>query len=117
MSQTEVVNVKVAHIRPQYDNLEEWMKDPQNAYIGRGRIVFIDGKRFPAKDSLWANPYKGDNVVNKYENYIRKRLLKGPLLVKCLLALEGKRLGCWCKPKQCHGDVLLKLISEYKQTE
>jgi hypothetical protein len=29
-----------------------------------------------------------------------------------LKELEGKALGCWCKPKSCHGDVLIKLIEE-----
>ena len=24
--------------------------------------------------------------------------------------LRGKRLGCVCKPKACHGDVLVELI-------
>ena len=23
--------------------------------------------------------------------------------------LEGKTLGCWCKPEKCHGDILIKL--------
>lgn len=26
--------------------------------------------------------------------------------------LRGKTLGCWCKPKACHGNVLLKLVGE-----
>jgi hypothetical protein len=28
--------------------------------------------------------------------------------------LEGKTLGCFCKPKPCHGDVLLELLSQKK---
>jgi hypothetical protein len=24
--------------------------------------------------------------------------------------LKGKRLGCWCKPDACHGDVLIELV-------
>jgi len=26
--------------------------------------------------------------------------------------LVNKRLGCWCKPGPCHGDILVKLIRE-----
>jgi hypothetical protein len=26
--------------------------------------------------------------------------------------LSGHSLGCWCKPKPCHGDVLVKLFKE-----
>ena len=24
-----------------------------------------------------------------------------------LLELKGKTLGCWCKPEDCHGDILV----------
>ena len=40
-----VVNCKVANIRPKYENLQEWMEDPNNVYIGRGGIVFINNQR------------------------------------------------------------------------
>ena len=33
-------------------------------------------------------------------------------LMKALPELQGKTLGCWCKPKACHGDVLVRLIEE-----
>lgn len=28
-----------------------------------------------------------------------------------LLKLNGKTLGCWCKPDACHGDILIELIN------
>lgn len=43
-----VVNVKVANIRPRYNNLAEWMADENNVYIGRKGIVFIN-----SKNHLW----------------------------------------------------------------
>ena len=67
-----VVNCKVQYIRPKYNNLKEWMNDPNNIYIGRG-VVFIDKKRFPAQASKFANPYKvgkhrtREEVINKYK--------------------------------------------------
>jgi len=57
-NETRVVNVKVAHIRPKYNNLAEWMADPNNVYIGRRGIVFIDKVRFPKENSAFANPFK-----------------------------------------------------------
>ena len=27
--------------------------------------------------------------------------------------LNGKVLGCWCKPSACHGDILIKLFKEH----
>lgn len=69
-------------------------------YIGRG--------------SKWGNPYRiGKDgtrleVIAKYEAYIRER----EDLLFSLPELVGEKLGCYCKPKPCHGDILVKLIRE-----
>ena len=114
-----VVNCKVAHIRPKYKNLQEWMKDPNNVYIGRAGIVFIDKQRFPKQSSNFANPFKigkdgtRNEVIKKYKTYITNKLNNNEELQKELINLEGKNLGCWCHPEPCHGDILLELIKEY----
>jgi hypothetical protein len=116
-----VVNVKVGHIRPEFDNLRDWMEDSNNIYIGRKGIVFVDKERFPKKDSKFCNPFKVgkdgtlEEVVVKFEKYMRKKIEDGEIKVSELLSLKGKRLGCWCKPNLCHGDILLKLIEEYDE--
>ena len=75
-----VVNVKVAHLRPDYNNLKEWMQDEDNVYIGRKGVVFIDGKRFPSQSSDFANPYKigkdgsKEEVVKKYKELIQSKM-------------------------------------------
>jgi len=28
--------------------------------------------------------------------------------------LKGKRLGCWCAPLPCHGDILRELCELYR---
>lgn len=120
----QVVNVKVANIRPIYNNLSDWMKDDNNVYIGRKGVVFIDGKRFPPKDSIWCNPYKiseqldRNEVLRLYEAYIRKRIesknkVDGKTYLEHLSLLKGANLGCWCAPEPCHGDILVSLIEEY----
>lgn len=86
---TKVVNIKK----------EEYF----DVYIGRG--------------SKWGNPYKineatgftREHVINLYRKYILTTLY-GKNLQKDLHELEGKRLGCFCKPLQCHGDILVELI-------
>lgn len=108
-----VVNVKVEHIRPQHQNLKEWCEDPDNVYIGRRGIVFIDGVRYPPKDSPFANPYKvtkdlvRNDSIGKYKEYIVGKLISGEIDLE---QLRGKNLGCWCKPESCHGDVLIELL-------
>lgn len=113
---TTVVNVKVQYIRPTYNNLKEWLTDPNNIYIGRRGIVIIDSRRVPEKDSIWANPFKIKDYPNQdvcvlYKTYIIDKIKKEGLQ-KELESLRHKTLGCWCKPDKCHGDVLLELLND-----
>ena len=48
-----------------------------------------------------------DEAIESYHDW----LLKQPQLLKDLYELKGKTLGCFCKPKQCHGDVLVELVN------
>jgi hypothetical protein len=41
-------------------------------------------------------------------------VLNTPELMESLDELDGKVLGCFCKPEPCHGDVLLELIAQKK---
>lgn len=92
--------------------------EPWDVYIGREFRKHghsLDG-------SVWGNPFivgrDGDleNVLQKYEAYIRKRLLEEPSLFQQFLDLRGKTLGCWCKPGPCHGDVLVKIMRDLEAT-
>ena len=62
----------------------------------------------------WGNPFRigpdGDRaeVIAKYRDWIKGH----PTLRAALHELRGKRLGCYCAPKACHGDVLVELIEE-----
>ena len=57
-------------------------------------------------------------VINKFEKWIRgkdyPRLYpkRRKWILENLCNLKGKKLGCFCKPKACHGDVYIKLIKE-----
>ncbi len=112
-----VVCVKVANIRPKYDNLKEWSEDDKNVYIGRKGIVFIkneDGsqERFPKKDSYYANPFKlnknKDNleeVLEEYREYAKEKFSN-----EDILKLGGKTIGCWCASGEvCHGGILAEM--------
>ena len=63
--------------------------------------------------SFWANPYSvkiygRDEALRLY----REHVLKLPNLDTELEKLSGKRLGCWCHPEPCHGDILVELFCE-----
>lgn len=72
--------------------------------------------RRPAK---WGNPFKigvdgtRAEVIKKFEDWIREQ----PHLLADIEELRGKRLGCWCAPKPCHGDVLVKILTEREYTQ
>lgn len=65
------------------------------------------------RPSKWGNPFaigkdgSREEVIRKYKNYV----LANRDLLKALSELKGKVLGCWCKPKACHGDVLVRLVN------
>lgn len=69
--------------------------------------------------SKWGNPFyigrDGDReeVIKKYKRYI----LNKAELIAALPELAGKRLGCYCKPLACHGDVLIELIEMKESTQ
>jgi len=87
-------------------------KEPYDVYIGR-----------PSK---WGNPYSHkegtsakyfkptrEEAIEAYREYILNG--EGKHLLEDLHELDGKTLGCWCKPKACHGDILVEIINERKQ--
>ena len=86
----------------------------QNYDIYIGRKMIFGGRKLP--ESKWANPFRITNkqdretVIKLYKEY----LMSNPELMKCLGELKGKRLGCWCKPKRCHGDILAELANKCK---
>ncbi len=67
------------------------------------------------RPSKWGNPFISGvhgtkrEVIEKYKEY----LYSSPELMSSLHELVGKDLVCWCKPKACHGDVLLQAVKEY----
>ena len=74
---------------------------PDAIYIGRG--------------SMFGNPYiigvngNRNEVCDKFE----KMILKNKKLIKQIKnKLKGKDLVCYCAPKRCHGDFLVKLANE-----
>lgn len=72
------------------------------------------------------NPYRGGSflerleAVQKYADLMTRRLHSGgpqeELWRQRVMALAGKRLGCWCAPELFHGDVLVEILRELRRT-
>ena len=118
MSTPTVKNVcKAAREKEGYKSFSGWYDGENNLYIGRNAGKYTQ-RGVP--DSKWANPFLCmdwdvskaewlvDEMMNIYEKYVRRNVL----LMNSLHELEGKQLGCWCKPGICHGDILVKLYNE-----
>lgn len=66
---------------------------------------------FIGRPGRWGNPFKigadgtREQVIEKFRAWI---MTQSELLAD-LHTLKGRRLGCYCKPAACHGDVLLEL--------
>lgn len=87
--------------------------------MSKTRVVYCKNEDYDVyigRSSKWGNPFlKGINgtraeVIKKYKWWITTQ----PELLEALDELDGKVLGCWCKPKACHGDVLVELIEKRK---
>lgn len=92
------------------------------------RVVNIsqeDYDVFIGRGSKWGNPFThikdkhtlADTIVDTREEAIeryREYILGNTNLMNSLDELEGKVLGCYCKPKSCHGDILLELLTKRK---
>ncbi|UWZ99599.1 DUF4326 domain-containing protein [Vibrio splendidus] len=102
---TRVINIKRS------DKYSATSDSSDFAYIGRG--------------AYWGNPYSIFEVEDLDEdetprdNVIRK--FKYDFEHDCLLnrdknevfKLSGKRLGCYCKPEACHGDVIAEFLNSW----
>jgi hypothetical protein len=93
---------------------------------GKTNAVVVHCKKeafdvYIGRPSKWGNPFshkKGTlakfqvgSIIEAVESY-RAWLKMQPELMAALPELKGKRLGCWCKPGPCHGDILAELANK-----
>lgn len=71
---------------------------------GRGQPGPL-GNPFPATESR-------EKSIAQFEHYARN----SPALLELIKNIPARaRLGCFCKPKSCHGDVIVKLWKELRK--
>lgn len=83
------------------------MKEPHDIYIGRWH-------KSQPNESIWHNPYKvgtREEKIAKFKEY----LSSNSTLCSKLYTLRNKKLGCWCSPEDCHGDILAEYANKYEQ--
>lgn len=90
--------------------------DACDVYIGRNR----------AHNHHWGNPFRigthgsRADVIHKFDlwmdgiAYTHIEPERRAWMLANIHTLKGKRLGCFCKPDPCHGDILARIADEYE---
>ena len=78
-------------------------KDKDYIYIGRGSdfgnpyVIGVDGNRA--------------EVILKFKTYFIDKINRNKTFRDKVLSLKGRKLGCFCFPLPCHGNVIEDYIS------
>lgn len=69
---------------------------------------------YVGRPSVWGNPFhvtdesQRKQIIQRYRAWF---LAQPALVERAKRELRGRRLGCWCAPKACHGDVLAEIAN------
>lgn len=85
-------------------------------YIGRGINGVIPN---PPENGCYGNPfsveeYGRDGCISAFRIYFNGRIEKDEDFRLAVLTLKDKKLGCFCHPKPCHGDVYVEYLDQVK---
>ena len=83
--------------------------------------VYIGRKWAGREASPLGNPFKGNNAVPDFRELLWNELHNpnSPARAEISRLVELNKtgiditLGCWCKPKPCHGDVVKAAVEYY----
>jgi hypothetical protein len=92
---TRVINIKT-NTKYNKDNLEyEYIG--RGSYWGNPHSMFENGDTREEVIRKFKYDFDKDMFINKKKDEVHK--------------LVGKRLGCFCKPSSCHGDILANFLN------
>ena len=92
MSKTKVVNIR---------------KETYDVYIGRAGH---------GENGYFGNPFRlgtsmaRGSTLDRYRKYFYHRIVTDEEFRKRIGELQGKTLGCFCKPNPCHGDIIKEYL-------
>jgi hypothetical protein len=91
---------------------------PAHVRLGAPRAVHCKHERHHVynigRPSKWGNPFVvgRDGARGECIALFERWLLENEQLMAALGELRGLVLGCWCAPRPCHGDVLVRLANQ-----
>jgi hypothetical protein len=94
---------------------KQFVRNDNQIYIGRGSPFGNPFTHLPlSRTKAQFHVETEEESMIRYEAWLRERLAKEPGLRQKVLKLDGHELVCYCKPRPCHGDIIVKLIEELK---
>lgn len=88
-------------------------KEKCDVYIGRGSIFGNPYTHIPKQYTKAQFQVKTrQEAIDKYREYFYKRIEEDSEFLDAVLLLKGKTLGCYCKPLDCHGDIILQFLEK-----
>lgn len=91
-----------------------------DVFIGRKREGMHFGNPFSSKDSSIAEESAENrrDSISKFRKWLNGIAYhdvepeRREWILENLHLLKNNKLGCFCKPKSCHGDVYVEMISD-----
>jgi len=88
-------------------------KEKYDVYIGRGSIFGNPYTHLPLKGTKATVQVKTRcEAVEKYRVYFYDRIENDTEFLDEVLRLKDKVLGCYCSPKECHGDIITEFLNK-----
>ncbi len=86
-----------------------WDADDQYVYIGRAGkgVEGYFGNPFP----MVPGQSTREESIDAFRVHFNERMESDPEFKARVLALQGKKLVCFCKPLACHGDVIAEHLN------
>ncbi len=89
-----------------------------DVYIGRGSGSHLNNTKIGQRGWL-GNPYPlseytRDESIGLFRRDFEARIANDEEFKAAVEKLAGKRLGCFCKPAACHGDVIAEYLNGLK---
>lgn len=92
-------------------------KQPHDIYIGRPSLLGNPYTHLTGKTQARYKVKTREEAIASFERYAWERMHQDKAFCDAVLACEGKTLGCFCKPKSCHGDCFERLIARWKEEQ
>lgn len=91
--------------------------DKHDVFIGRPSILGNPYTHLTGRTQAKYTVKTREDAIEAFERYAWERMHQDAVFRGAVLACENKTLGCFCKPKSCHGDCFDRLIARWKEEQ